>query len=179
MNVALFITLMLITAGFAAVSLLSVARRERHGRVLAPFYQIRRDLTDVVLSPIGTYSRREEEAAHFLLTMVSKIIIYYCTHKTEMFNIREVRRAIEKDLRHYKKSQDMVRARLADLPDTPVIRKAYTDFIIALANAFLANTPFIRTEIVLRLLRRDLAKQIANARRESDKVLHEVGGEFA
>lgn len=175
----LLYTALSIVALFAAVAWMSVERHKRHDRVLSPFYKIRRNLMDVTLADRGVFSRREDASARFLLAMTNGIIRHYHSHRTVLFDIRKVRRIIEKDLRRYRKTQEMVRAQIEDMPDNRKIRDAYADFVRATTDAFVANTPFVREEIILRLIWRDLAKQIASARHESDRVLHKVGREFA
>lgn len=163
-----------ISALFAAAAWVSVNRHERHGRILLPFEKLRRDLLDITLAPRGDFSRREDDAARFLLQMVNGIISHYHPHKAALFNLRTIRRAIEKDLRRYRQIQAKVRGQIADLPDNDKIRKAYRDFVIATTTAYVANTPFIRTEVVMRILGRGLAEQVKTARHDSQQVLRDM-----
>lgn len=171
---AVLMIAMLVVAVFAVVAYISTTLRMRHHRVLQPFYGIRRELIDITLAPHGKFSPDEDAAARFLLTTVNGVIRHYHSHKTALFNLRAIRRAIEKDLRRYRQIQAKVRAQIADLPDNAKIRKAYCDFVIATTDAYVANTPFIRTEIVLRLLGRSLAEQVKTARRDSQQVLRDM-----
>lgn len=167
-------------AAAAAVSAVKIAESERHAKILDPFHKVRRDLLDIVLAPAGAVSPEENKAARFLLRMANGVIRHYHPHKSSMFNLRAVRRAIRHDLRRYREMQERVREQLSDLPDNPAIHKAFGDFVSATAAAYLANTPFIRTEIFLRLLGGGLAEQIKNARHESEQVVHALeGGKLA
>ena len=174
MMIAVLTIAVIAAAIFAVVAQASIVRHERHERILSPFEKIRSNLLGVILAPHDEYSPREDAAARFLITTINGVIRHYHPHKTTIFNLRDVRRTIEKDLRRYRKTQEMVRSQMADLPEDSKVREAFADFAVATIDAFIANTPFIRSEIILRWLWRDLAEQMKNARRDSEKVLHEM-----
>ena len=175
--IPLLYTAVFITALFAVAAWMNASRHEWHERILSRFEKIRSNLLDITLAPRGDFSPREDAAARFLITTINGVIRHYHPHKTTIFNLRTVDSIIEKDLHRYRETQKMVRSRLAGLADLSKeskVRKAYTDFAVATAYAFIANTPFIRSEVILRWLWRDLAEQMKNARRDSEKVLHEM-----
>ena len=173
--IPLLYTLAFIAGLFAMLTLMHVSRQERHDRILLPFEQIRHELLDVTLAPRGDFSPREDAAARFLLTTVNGVIRNYHPHKSVLFDIRKVRRMIESDLQRYRETQKMVREKMEGVSDNPKIRKAYVDFVRATTDAFMANTPFIRTEIIFRWLWRDLAEQVKAVLRENENAIGAAG----
>ena len=168
----LFIVGIFIIAVFAAVSFVSIKKHEKHDRVLFSFSRLQSAVMKEILArhDAETLTRKQYEAAKFLLDMLDDIARHYDTHKTTMFNLRKMRRMVEQDLERFNEMQRQVDARLAEIPADAKIRGLYVDFARAAADAFLAYTPFIRTEIILRLLWSDIAEQVANIRREQ-KIL--------
>lgn len=161
MSPIVFIVGILVVAIFTLASYVDIKRHERHDRVLFRFCQIRRDLMAELRARYQSLSREEFESMEFLLSLLDEVIQHYGRHKTAMFNFRKMRRAVERDLEHYRKTER--EARLTRVPPGR-ITELYADFVRATAMAFVAYTPFLRTEIILRLWRADLAKQIAQIR---------------
>ena len=161
-----FIGGILITITFAMFSYLNVRRHEKHDRVLFAFCQIRRDLMAELRERFDSLSPEEYESAEFLLGMLNKVIRHYRSHKTFMFNLRKARRMIRNDLRHYHVVQKRIHKQLSMVPPNTKIAKLYSDFSRAVMAGFLTYTPFILSEIVLRLLWVEGSRQIAEIRRE-------------
>ena len=167
-----FIAGIVIVAIFAAASYAAVRRHEKHDRVLFMFCQLRRDLMAEMRASHDSVSPPEFESSMLLLGALGGIIGHYRRHKTVMFNLRKMRRLVERDLARYRGVQRKVQTHLAAAP--PRIAVLYEEFSRAAAVAFVAYTPFIRTEILCRLLWADLAKPIAAIRREAaDKLRDE------
>ena len=114
-----------------------------------------------VLSP------QEIAAARFLQRNLDAMILHYDQHKAEMFNLRKMRRMVKQDLEYYSEIKREVDAHLSEEAMSGKMAELYADFARASALAFVVYTPFIRTEIILRLLWADLAKPIAQIRREA------------
>ncbi len=160
-----FIAGILISFAFAVSSYLGVKRHEKHDRVLFAFCQIRRDLMKELRERFDSLTPLEYESARFLLDTLNKVIRHYRRHKTSMFNLRKIRREIEKDLRHYRAVEERVRRQLAKVPPDKKIAELYSDFSRAAVTGFLAYTPFILSEIIFRVLWVEGAQQIAQIRR--------------
>ena len=171
-----FIAGILVTLAFAASLGVHLKRCEKHDRILFRFCQLRRDLMARLRERANSMPQRELESADFLLNALSGVIRHYHGGKTTMFNVRKMRRLIDRNLDHYHAVEREVRARLADT--SADIRPFYEEFSRSLLAAFVAYTPFIRTEIVFRLIFQllwgDIAGQIAAIRREAaDKLRDE------
>lgn len=173
----LYITGIVITAIFTAVSFISVKRHEKHDRILFAFSRLQSAVMNEILArhDANTLTREQYESAKFLMDMLDTIALHYDKHKTTMFNLRKMRRMVEEDLARYEETEQKVRARLAEITTDEKIAALYEEFSRATAAAFLAYTPFIRTEIILRFLLGDIAKRIAQIRREQEAA----GGKFA
>ena len=163
MNIV-FIAGILVVLAFAAESRVSAKRVEKHDRVLFRFCQIRRDLMAELRARYDSISPQEFHAAEFLLESLDGVIRHYHRHKTTTFNLRKMRRMIEEDLSQYRAAMRAAEEHLSAAPPGK-IAELYADFARAGAEAFIAYTPFIRTEFILRLLWADLADQIAQIRR--------------
>lgn len=168
-----FIGGILIVIAFAMSSYFSVKSHEKHDRVLFAFCQIRRDLMAELREQFDSLSQQEYESAKFLLDTLNKVIRHYRSHKTFMFNLRKAHRVIKKDLRRYHAVQKRIHDRLSKVPPDTKIAKLYGDFSRAVMVGFLTYTPFILSEIVLRLLWAESSKQVAEIRRQQ----HEISGE--
>lgn len=151
-----------------AVSLRALMKRhEKHDRVLFRFYQIQRDVM-AHLRACYTSQRelqqQEFQSAELLLDMLDKVIRYYRQPRTATFNPREMRQAVARDLAHYRSMEQEVQMHLSAVPSGKMT-ELYADFERAMAEAFLIYTPL--APIVMRLLWTDLAKPIAQIRREA------------
>ncbi|MBE8158563.1 MAG: hypothetical protein HAW59_04135 [Betaproteobacteria bacterium] len=169
---AMFCTL--IVAAYAVAVWFTVRRHQKHDRVLFSFSRLQSAVMKEILArhDAETLTRKQYEAAKFLMDMLDVIALHYDRHKTTMFNLRKMRRFVAEDLACYEETEEKVRAHFAEISADEKIAALYGEFSRAAARAFLAYTPFIRTEIILRLLLGDAAKQIAQIRREQ-----EVSGE--
>ena len=145
-----------------------ITQQNNHFRALSAFLHLRHKVAQDLFSfdNVRSLSQQEYESARFLLTMLNQIITYYNDHSTVMFNLRLMRRIVEKDMKHYQEVQQKVREKMLTFPDNTNIAKLYAEFAQISAAAFLLHTPFIRTEIILRLLWRDVAEQVAKAKQE-------------
>lgn len=181
---AVFIVGMAIVLVWTGVSYVGLRRNRKHDRVLFAFNHLRRTVMRELFAHYdamsenhpGVLSPAEVDAAKFLLRLLDGISRHYNRHKTTMFNLRKMRRIIERDLAHYRKMERETAARLAQVP-AGRMTELYADFARAGAEAFVAYTPFMRTEIILRLLWADLAEQIAPIRRRAAANL--FNGKFA
>lgn len=175
------LALMAMTVGMWAGScdeiFLEVAK---HYRALSPLRAVRRKLSLLLGAHYdalweknsGILSPEEIAAARFVQQNLDAVLLHYDRHKTTMFNLRKMRRMIEQDLARYREVEREVQARLHSVPPGKVA-DLYAEFSHALATAFVAYTPFIRTEFILRLLWADLAEQIAPIR---SKAAHNLFG---
>lgn len=166
----IFILGIMISAAFAVSSYYSVKKHQKHDYVLFRFCQIRRDLMEELRGRFDTLTPCEYEAAEFLLSALNGIIRHYHNHKITMFNLRKMRRIVESDLQCHQKVREDVKQQLSRVPSDTKISVLYNDFFRAATVAFLSYTPFIRCEIILRLLWAEGAKQIAQIRHEREKL---------
>ena len=180
---SLLLFMVQIAAAFAVLAWMSTERHRKRFQVMEPLTPIRSKLLDVMLASPFAVSRREYEAASFLFAMTHDVLRCGYDNKAGTPTFRGVNRTIEGDLRFYRQTRDAVFARLDDLPDTPIVRKAYTDFIITLTDDFLVNIEYVRPHIfrakVVLLFNRGLAKRIADTLRESDKMIHDADAKLA
>ena len=155
---------------FAMVSFISVKRHEKHDRILFSFSRLQSAVMKEVLArhDSGELTRKQYEASKFLMDMLDDVSRHYDTHKTTMFNLRKMRRMVEQDLARYEETNREMRNRLAEISSDAKIFALYEEFSRAAAQAFLAYTPFIRTEIILRLLLGDIAQKISQIRSENE-----------
>lgn len=190
MSFVLFVILTTILAVFTAVARYNLWLHERHDCVLFAFSRMQSAISQELHShydiffrhhetgkgPRGVLSPEEIAAAKFLPRLLDDISLHYDRHKTTMFNLRKMRRMIEQDLKQYREVEREVQARLQSVPPGRVA-DLYAEFSQAAAKAFVAYTPFIRAEVILRLLWADLAEQIAPIRRRAARNL--FGERFA
>lgn len=146
----------------------------KHYRALSPLREVRRKLSlllgshyDARWDGSSVLSPQEIVAARFLQRNLDAMILHYDQHKAEMFNLRKMRRMVKQDLEYYSEIKREVDAHLSEEAMSGKMAELYADFARASASAFVVYTPFIRTEIILRLLWADLAKPIAQIRREA------------
>lgn len=166
-----------LVTGIYAVAVWFTANRDRkHDRVLFSFSRLQSAVMNEMLAryDADTLTRKQYESAKFLMDTLDVIALHYDRHKTAMFNLRNMRRIMEEDLARYEETAQKIRTRLPEISSDEKIAALYAEFSRALARAFLAYTPFIRTEIILRLLLGDAAKRIAKIRREHE--VFEAGG---
>ncbi|WOV91930.1 MAG: hypothetical protein R1F54_04700 [Candidatus Zeuxoniibacter abyssi] len=155
----------LVVGAFLLASLIAI---KKHDRVLFRFCQIRRDLMKDLRDRYDTTLNQQEwQAAKFLLEKLNGVIQHYHSHKTTMFNLRKVRQMIKSDLQKYKETQQEIKARLPEVPKDTKVYELYGDFARASWQSFFTYTPFIRTEIILRLLFGGVAEQIVRIKREN------------
>ena len=166
---SLFFSLMILPfACFMLACAISVKKHAKHDRVLFAFSRLQSAVTKEMLARFDSdeLTRQEFESMRFLSTMLDNITAHYNRHKTTMFNLRKMRHIIAQDLQHYEDIRQQMRVRLAEVPADTKIVALYDDFSRAATDAFLAYTPFIRTEIILRLLLGDIATKITAIRQE-------------
>ncbi|MGU9952070.1 MAG: hypothetical protein ACNYPH_07245 [Gammaproteobacteria bacterium WSBS_2016_MAG_OTU1] len=150
---------------FWVIFYVKLERESKHDCVVFAFARLQSAVTNdlIVRYEADTLTRQDFEAARFLSRMLDNIDLHYKHHKTTMFNLRKMRQRIEQDLECYEEIRKQVREQL---PTDPKIAALYDDFNRAATNALLAYTPFIRTEIILRLLLGDIAGKITKIREE-------------
>ncbi len=168
MMIVFFIIGVLSSAIFAVISYVKISIESKHNRVVFAFSRLQSAVTNDMIARYnaGTLTRQDFEAVRFLSRMLDNIDLHYKHHKTTMFSLRKMRRRIEQDLECYEEIRKQVREQLTELPADPKIAALYDDFNRAATNALLAYTPFMRTEIILRLLLGDIAGKIIKIREE-------------
>lgn len=123
----------------------------KHDDVLFPFCQLRRDvvafLHENVFEQPGGLSRAEYDSVRRLLDALNHAIRNYNEHKTLLFNLREVARY----LRQYRHTLKQVKP--VDVTKNRTIQQLHARFARCLAIAFLAYTPLIRYELLLKIVR--------------------------
>lgn len=127
---------------FVSLRLREVRRRDV---VLFRFCEIRRRLVAHIYRRdiSGAMSREEYLAARRLLAALNAIVSEYRGRRARMFNLREFRRF----LRDYEKTSGELTS--VCVPEHPELRELREECARALALAFFAYTPFLRSEIAL------------------------------
>ena len=133
----------------AAYCWFGLRRVNKHDRVLFPLCQLRRDVLSFLYTNTftrqSTLSPAEYDSLIKLSNMLDSAIHNYNEHKTVMFNLRKL-------MSHLKKYRHtMKQTKLPELPDNPEIQAFHARFVQCLAQAFIAYTPLIRSEIVLQV----------------------------
>lgn len=128
---------------------LSLRRVSKHDRVLFPLCQLRRDLMRFLrvnaTANKNALSTAEYDSIARLSDTLDLAIHDYNKHKTMMFNLRNLMKLIKAHKKTLKKAKPI------DLTDNPEIQTFHSRFIRCLAEAFIAYTPLIRSELVLRM----------------------------
>lgn len=134
---------------FFVLSLRLLMSARRHDRVLFRFCQLRRDVMEFLyqntVADPDTMTLAEYQSVRRLLGVLNRMIHDYSDHKKMMFNLRYVLKA----LRQYRHT--LKQAKPIDLTENAAIQRFHQRFAYCCAKAFLAYTPFIRSEAVLRL----------------------------
>ena len=134
---------------FFAFSLRLLMSAGRHDRVLFPFCQLRRDIMAFLyqnaVAETNKLTLAEYRSVRRLLDALNDTINNYSEHKTTMFNLRHVLKALQK-YRHTLKQVEPV-----DFTENTEIQQFHQRFVQCCARAFLTYTPLIRWEFVLRL----------------------------
>ena len=153
MSLTLLLALSLLALMLMAIQLHCIRHRQKqaqkHDEVLYPFCQLRRDIMDflyarMLTDPI-TLTTAEYASVRRLLDVLNHTIHNYSEHRTVMFDLRQVLKALQQ-YRHTLKQ-----ARPVDLTNDTEIQHIHKRFVRCCAKAFLAYTPLIRSEAVLRL----------------------------
>lgn len=125
-------------------------RVDKHDGVLFPFCQLRRDvmrfLYEKMIEEPRVLSHEEYIATRRLLDVLNDTIHNYNRHKTILFNLRKVVKLI-RQYRHVVKQVEPINA-----TGNKEIQVFHARFAVCLAKAFIAYTPLIRSEFVLRLV---------------------------
>lgn len=124
-------------------------RIARYDRMLFPFCQLRRDmmrfLREHMPNESNALTRKEYESTLRLLEVLSTIIHNYSQHKTTLFNLRKVAKLLRKYRDVMKKIEPI------QTTENKQIQIFHNRFAVCSAKAFLAYTPLIRSEVVLRI----------------------------
>ena len=135
---------------FFAFSLRLLVLANRHDRVLFPFCHLRRDvmafLYQNTVAETNKLTLAEYRSVRRLLDALNGTINNYSEHKTTMFNLRHVLKALQ-EYRHILKQAEPV-----DVTENPSIQQFHQRFVQCCARAFLAYTPLIRSGLVLWLV---------------------------
>ncbi len=122
----------------------------KHDGVLFPLCQLRRDLMrflyDNVFVKPNALSHEEYVSIRRLSDALDDTIHNYNQHKTLIFNFRKM----VKYLRQHRHT--LKRTALMNLTDSKEIQEFHARFSHCLARAFLAYTPLIHWELLLRLM---------------------------
>ena len=118
----------------------------KHDRVLFPFCNIRRELMTLLRDHHQDLSVEDYLYARNMLNALSHTVSIYRDHKSRFFNFR----AFLRFLRAYQSSADEI----AKIPRTkhPQLQAMEQQLNWAMFRGFMAYTPFLRSEIVVRVL---------------------------
>ena len=173
MNTTIFLAtvlvLLVVVAGDALRFRFRQKEMQKHDRMLFPFCELRRDVMRFlhmnVIENTGSLSPVEYKFIRRLLNVLDGIIHNYNQHQTLMFNVRK----IAKHLRMYRE----VSKGALETPAHPKIREFHERVHRLMVAAFLAYTPLIRWELVLRLIvfAYRMGKQDGICRREAEYVV--------
>lgn len=119
---------------------------KKHDLVLYRFCQIRRDAIALVDNRQDELTKKEYASVRSILDCTSVMIHEYEACKSAIFNFRK----FLSFLKHYReKAQEADRVKI---PNDQQIIDLHHKYRYALAMAFLAYTPYIRSELLIRVL---------------------------
>lgn len=131
---------------FLLIQIFKLRKMQKHDRYLYAFTQLHRETIDYLFDSHSKISRDDYIALRNLSDALKTIIYNYKNHKTVIFNFRlfvkhlnEVKKFEEKASRISTENQEIKK----------LIEKAHQ----AIIKAFLAFTPFIRSEFFFRLIK--------------------------
>ncbi len=135
--------LILPSAIAAVLMIVYLHRLRKHDEVLFQFCQNRREIMTSVRKENVEFSPEAYKDVRHILSVTNDTIHYFNECKPHHFNLR---RFVE-----YMISQNVMNEEPEEEFASPEIEKFYEGHISALLNAFFAFTPFIKSEIVLRM----------------------------
>lgn len=141
-----FTTLLVLSCLLALWMAFNLLKIRKHDRVLFQFCQLRRDIMDLLRTRGFNLPKNEYLIVRGILGTVNKAIHGYNDHKTSFFNFRSFARF----LREFKRNASA--AERLPAPRDPEVREIASGFEKAMRRGFLTYTPFIRSELGLRLL---------------------------
>jgi len=121
-------------------------RVRNHDRVLYRFCQVRRDIMTILRDRGFEMTKSDYHALRDLLEAVSDTIHHFNECKSTIFNIRTLSRII----REFRESGRAINK--INIPKDAASAKTFVDFRMAMVMAFLAYTPFFRSEIAARVI---------------------------
>ena len=125
---------------------------QKHDDILYPFCQLRRDIMEFLyqntLVEHDTLTLAEYRSVRRLLDVLNNTIHGYSEHRKAMLNLRHVLDALQ-EYRHTLKQ-----AKPIDITENASIQAFHQRFVQCCAKAFLAYTPLIQSEVILRLAMR-------------------------
>jgi len=128
--------------------ILRMRKVKRHDEVLYRFCELRRDAMKTLRdkSSIEAMTRQEYIVLRKLLETLNVIIEAYKTHKTVIFNLRTLVRVLSEYKRYNKKAESIEKTKHEGIEFLRI------GIMKALLHGFLAYTPFIKSEVVVRVV---------------------------
>ena len=176
MNITIFLAMVLVLLMVLASDALRFRflqkEMQKHDRMLFPFCQLRRDVMHFmymnVIENTGSLSPAEYKFIRWLLNVLDGTIHSCNQYRTLMFNVRK----IAKHLKMYRKISKVA----LEIPDHQKIREFHERIHRLQVAAFLAYTPLVRWELVLRLIvfAYCMGKQDGARRRDAEYVVKSV-----
>lgn len=121
-------------------------RIRKHDKVLYRFCQVRRDIMAYLRTRGFEMSKHDYFAVRDLLEVVSSTIHHFNACKATVFNFR----TLNKMAREFRETGRVVEE--IRLPKDPAAVEIFDAYRKAMIGAFLTYTPFMRSEILLRLI---------------------------
>lgn len=119
---------------------------KKHDKVLFHFCQIRRDAMELLRNNYSEMTIEEYRAIRRVLMALNSTIHDYNDYKISIFNFRRFYRMVK----NYKKTTSSIER--MKLPKNSDIGKLLQDFSIGMIKAFFAYTPFLKSEIIFKLV---------------------------
>ena len=137
----MFYTCLLPVLALSLFMIFKLRRMQKHDVVLYQFCQIRRDAIKLIDERGTQFSRAGYHSTRHLLDNLSVMIRNYDGCKANVFNIRRLIQAL-KDYRHSSRQVEKIQ-----IPNDLQIMELHSRFRHAMLEAFLAYTPWIKSEI--------------------------------
>lgn len=119
---------------------------KKHDRVLFNFCQVRRDAIGILREKNLNIPKKEYTALRHILEILNMTIHNYDEMKASFFNVRS---RFFKSIKEFAKNREQIEQ--IDIPDNQDIVDIYNKFGCALLFAFFSYTPFIKSELCLKL----------------------------
>jgi hypothetical protein len=125
-------------------------RLNKHDRVLYPFCQLRREIYKYFSEVKVNIDIDDYKDLNDLLAMDDKVIHTYNQNKSCLFNFRKFRRFIKTQFEELRETTEKMEER--KFSNNPKISQLQKNFIGSLFFAFFEYTPFIKSEVAIKLM---------------------------